>query len=354
MSSKKTVAAAAAAAVAAAAAAAEPAGARVAPRLLRVEDGKEDTVFHWQGLHYTVIHSLNGAALEYVPTYAFDARGMAIEKNSSTAFNNDKLRELFQHLPCLLENPRSTLAEFDRLDRDEHYERPFNDRNEKVESRYVAKLSKRFSLEDETAAELVTTDDLQLFLDGKELPNPYARPRLVFELRAGQEVRVVAPVMLGLGKYNESFSPCTRCFHRYDGEYAPGTVVEQVVGAAGALPPREILHRAAEVLLAKVSAVFSKIHAKPDLDNDEGYIEVDNEDYILGNLMAHALRRYMIAACHMPHLLQHRFLLYYRNLGGKNVHELFFAAHKDLAALLALVQRALRAEDPSGTASGTS
>lgn len=316
-----------------------------APKLLKVEESDELSVFHWQNLHYSVVHSLNGAALEYVPTYAFDVRGMVIEKNTSTSFNNDKLRELFQHLPCMAENPRSTLAEFDRLDAEEYYQQPFNDNRADVEqkgSRYVARLSKKFELEDETAIQLVTTDDLELFLDGKRLENPYRRRRLLFELRTGQQVRAIAPVMLGLGKYHEGFSPCNQAFHRYEGTYAPGTVVEQHISSAGPLPPRELLHRACEVLLAKSSAIFTKIHAKADLDNDEGYIEVENEDYIVGNLMAHTLSRYTVAACHMPHLLMHRFQLYYRNMSGKNVHELFFAAHKDLVALLALIQRALQ------------
>lgn len=314
------------------------------PKLVKVEELEDETVFHWQNLHYTVVHSLNGAALEYVPTYAFDVRSMVIEKNTSTAYNNDKLRELFQHLPCMLENPRSTLAEFSKLKNEEYYQQPFNDKRADVENkgpRYVAKLSQKFSLEDETDTQLVTTDDLELFHNGKKLPNPYKNPRLIFELRAGQEVRAVVPVMLGLGMFNECFSPCNQMFHEYDGEYAPGTVVRQHVSSTGAIPPREILHRACEVLLAKATDLFLKIMSKKDLDNDEGYIEIEGEDYILGNLIAHALSRYMVATCHMPHLLMHRIQLYYRNMQQKNIHELFFSANKDLVALLALIQHAL-------------
>lgn len=314
---------------------------------VELQENKEEFVLEWRGVHYTVLHSINGAAKKYVPMYAFDMRSMYIEKNTSTSFNNDKVREIFQHLPCLIENPRDTLSRVKELDDEERYYRPYNDRNSKVtahsDANYVVRLHKKFELEDENDIELVTTDHLEVYQNDQRIENPYKVRRLVFELCANQEIKVVVPVMLGIGRYNESFTACNQMFHRYEGRYTPDSVVEQVIGTNGQLSEKEVFFRACEVLIQKANEVFTKIEAKADLDNEEGHIEVENEDYTLGNILAHALSRYVVSTCYMTHLLDTSIYLYYHNRDKKNIYEVFFSAHKDLIKMLQTMQRLVEA-----------
>lgn len=298
-------------------------------------------VQEWSGVHYTVLHSICGAAKEYIPIYCFDDRSMIIEKNTSTSFNNDKVREKFKHLPCPIENPRETLDKYNDIDNEEHYERPYSDAaTEKamkgMNQQYVAKLHKKYDeANGDQAIQLVTTDDLEVYANGARLKNPFTTRDLIFELCRGQEIKVVAPVMLGLGKYHESFSSCTRMFQIYEeSEYE----VSMVIGTKGQLSTNEIFYRSCEVLIAKANQVFSDIHAKEDIDNEEGYIVVENEDYILGNLISHCCSHHMISSAHMPHLLQPIVQIYYKNDSNKNIYELFHMAHQDLTKLLTTMQ----------------
>lgn len=302
----------------------------------QLESKEEDEiVLQWRGVHYTVLHSICGAAKEYIPIYCFDDRSMIIEKNTSTSFNNDKVREKFKHLPCLIANPRETLNQFDELDDEERYDKPYNATLKSIDQRYVARLHKRYDESNPRRIQLVTTDDLEIYENGLRVPNPYKEPDLIFELCRGQELKVVAPVMLGLGKHHESFSSCTRMFQTYDKEDEP----QLILGTKGQLSPHEIFHRSCEILLTKANRVFADIHAKEDIDNEEGVIIIENEDYILGNILAHCCSRHLISSCHMPHLLQPIIHLYYHNASNKNIYELLHNAHKDLVALLTTMQQ---------------
>ena len=162
-------------------------------------------VINFQNFKYdsTYLNTIRRILMEYIPTYAFDRKYINITKNTNYQ-NNSQLNLRLSQIPVLgIQTDLLYLDEtrYKNVDYEKEKEKDFPD-----EKRYEVSINVK---NNSTEIINLTTNDFSIFIDGKQIENPYNKkyPLLITRLRQNEEFICNMQAKIRLGILNNIWSP---------------------------------------------------------------------------------------------------------------------------------------------------
>lgn len=254
------------------------------------------------GRDYTrqLMNSIGRIAVTRVPMYAYAKELIDIEEikpetgyHRSAAFNNDMMRLRLSNTPVMNVDPEiSFLHEryWKNIDyADEKREKHKNEKN--IEVMIDAKNSNDDSLENEGDVLHITTNDINVYIDGKK-QKIYSEsyPLLIISLRPKEAFKCSMKAVLGVGINNTCWDACSNfCF---DEETLDGKTIVSFQ-AASQMDEYTLVLRALDYFKIRTDMLKDEIHRMYLQQQKPGkrfQIVLQNEDHTMGEVINYELQ----------------------------------------------------------------
>lgn len=230
----------------------------------------------------TLVNTLRRLALDYIPTYAFSADTIYIEKNSSI-FNNDYMRLRLSQMTIpnimnkiyFLEDKYWKNVDFKNPEREKHPD------DKKILEIYINAHNT-----DGNDVMNVTTEHIKIYEDGIELTDRFDAkyPCLIVQLRPGEMFNCRCVGVLSIGMNNNIWAGGHSFFKEISDHEFNLTIESQ-----GQMDEYEILHKACRILKEKINITKKLIKDKYDspivANTTIIKLELENEDHTLGGVI---------------------------------------------------------------------
>lgn len=221
-----------------------------------------------KGINYGIINTIRRVLLQEIPIYKID--NINIDKNT-TSYTNDYLIE--------------RLEQFDDIQKsDEIYIDKNNEYKYDKQEIYINVKNDNKEIMD------VTTDNIDVYINDKQIKNPYKIKYLLVKLETGQELIMKGTYILGKGLYNAKYTVVNR--EIYD-EISENNYIFGFKSLCE-LSSKEILVKAIEIILIKLENISVMISQKYNdstiNDVEKTVVVLDNEDHTMGNLITAKLQ----------------------------------------------------------------
>lgn len=233
------------------------------------------------------VNSIRRATIDYVPIYGFAPESINIEKNTSL-FNNDYMRlRISQFIIPNIDVPVVFLP-------DKYWKNiNLSDPNREKHPDDKKKLEMYVNAENKTDTVMnVTTKHAQFFEDGKEImPFSDKYPHLIIQLRPKEVFACRAVGVLNVGRNNNIWAAAGNAYHEY--EFENPNKILLTIESQGQIDEFEILRRTCIILKEKVGYVkeyIQKNYNNKTIETGAIKLELENEDYTLGNLINEAFQ----------------------------------------------------------------
>lgn len=233
---------------------------------------------------YTYLNTIRRILMEYIPTYAFDRKYIHISKNTNYQ-NNSQLSLRLSQIPVLgIKTDLVYLDESRYKNIDYLTEKDYSDEKLYEVSINVKNTTKEFIS--------LTTNDFSIFIDGKQIENPYNTeyPLLITRLRPDEEFICNMKAKIRLGILNNIWSPVynTYFINTNKNNY------EFIIHSYGQKTEKELFMQAIDVILDKINN-----RLKNELYNDKNREQKSLTDYIfelkdksIANILTSTLEKY--------------------------------------------------------------
>lgn len=171
---------------------------------------KKRVRFTGNDVRVSIINSLRRAMMDYVPTYAFVPELINITKNTTTSITTDDfIIATVSQLPVLGVDPGIPYLENEYYDEINYSDtnRPKHPTEKNVEL-YINAVN------DTEEPMLITTDNAKCYIDGDEIIM-YKKSFALIKLKKGEELKLHAKAVLGIGEINQIWSPVGICALQY-------------------------------------------------------------------------------------------------------------------------------------------
>lgn len=235
-----------------------------------------------KSVNSSLVNTLRRASYDIVPTYAFPAESIYIEKNTSI-YNNDymKLRLSQLTIPKIenniyyLEDKYWKNIKYDNPEREKHP----NDK--KILEFYV-------NMTNSTKGVLnVTTEHSKTFEDGVEMKDKFDHnyPCLIIKLRPGESFSCRCVGVLGVGKNNNIWAASGNSYF----DQLEENKFKLTLESQGQIDEYDILYKSCIIIKEKLDIIKKLTLEKHDLpeikETTKLSIIFENEDHTMGNLI---------------------------------------------------------------------
>lgn len=230
----------------------------------------------------SLVNTLRRICYDYVPTYAFPAELITIEKNKSV-YNND-------YMKCRLSQMTLPNIKNDIFFLEDKYwfNIDFKDPNRLRHPDDKKVIDIYCNVTNNTNDNInVTTEDIKIFENGDELKNKYDKkfPHLLINLRPSDTFSCKLTSALSIGKNNSIWAAAGNVYF----EELEDKKYKLTVESQGQMDEYEILHKACRILKEKILITKKLLEEKYNKSsNDETKkikIVLDNEDHTLGGII---------------------------------------------------------------------
>lgn len=250
------------------------------PKLILTISGKD--------MHYVIANTLRRVSYDDIPTYAFEF--VNIEHNNTKAFDNDFMRMHLRQMPVY--DIKSNL----------YYLHPkywqnvnYYDKNrEKHESEQLIEATIN-AYNNTNELMNVTTQDMGYYIDGKQVPYPHRNPNepiLLIELLPNQTFKCQMRACLGVGERDSIWFASKDVYYEYNID--DPTKITFTIEGSGQFPEYEVLVKCCRLIKYKLSAIGNEIDTRMKTGEIKPaqtiFIELNNEDHTMGNLINNALQ----------------------------------------------------------------
>lgn len=206
------------------------------------------------------INGIRKTVHDEVPQYGFDPDMMVFTKNT-TVFNNDQLRLRLSMIPIYDVDPQLyTIPEeivYVNYE-DEKREKPLTEK--KVEMYIKGK-------NDSSIIKNITTNDIDMFVDGKKIETTYDKnyPILITRLRQGEEVDIKLVGVINIGRRNALYCPTSTSYMTYEDEKE----ITFKMHSMGQVKEKELIKRGCKNMIQKLEDIREKIEKDPIKEEEE-------------------------------------------------------------------------------------
>lgn len=232
-----------------------------------------------------LVNTLRRLSYDYVPTYAFPANLITIDKNSSI-FDNDYMRLRLSEIT--IPNISNKIAYLnDKYWKNVDYGNP--EREKHPDDNKTLELN--INVTNDTKENMnVTTEYARVFENGVELQKKFDPkfPLLIVQLRPGEFFSCHCVAALGIGKVNHIFSAAGNA---YFDDYVDGKETKYILTleSQGQIDEYEILYKACIAIKEKLGItkeLIKKQYDSPMVKEETMlHLELTNEDHTLGNII---------------------------------------------------------------------
>lgn len=239
--------------------------------------------FDGKTVDHILINTLRRAIINNVPTHAFPAEGIIIEKNTSV-FNNDQMRARLSQLPILntsldleyLQDKYWNNIDYARKDRAVH-------KKEKNIELYVSAVNNDKKNID------ITTNDIKYYEDNEQTKNKYNQkyPIVLIRLRPGDEFKCKMKAMLGIGERNAIWM-AGFAYH----EVVSDKILLHIE-SMGQFDEYEILWKACWSMIKKMSElkkIITETYKETNVPMRKIDMAIDNETHTIAGLLVEKLQ----------------------------------------------------------------
>ena len=238
--------------------------------------------FKGKSVNSTLVNTIRRLCYDYVPTYAFPAELITIEKNNSV-YDNDYMKcRLSQITAPNIKNNVYFLE--DKYWMNIEYKDPNRLRHpddNKVIDIYC-------NITNNTNENMnVTTEHIKIYEDGEELNNKFDKkyPHLLIDLRPKESFSCKLSSALSIGKISSIWSAAGNCYY----EELDNDKFKFVIESQGQMDEYEILHKACRILKEKINLTKKLLDDKYDLpslkNTNKLKLVLENEDHTLGGII---------------------------------------------------------------------
>lgn len=267
-----------------------------------LQQSKLTLLLKGDSVNYALANTLRRLSMEHVPTYAFFADNITIEKNTSVFLNDQWKLKLSQVTipniiikPHFLEDKYWLDVDFRNPERERHPD------DKKLLEMYINVTN--------TTNDIlpVTTEHMKIYEDGIELRDKFDSnyPHLIFELRPNESFSCRCVGVLAIGMTNNIWAASGNSYYEDISESEYKLMIE----SQGQMDEYEILHKSCRVLKDKIKITKKLIEEKYSshpIDNHSIVLEFENEDHTLCNIINDHLqdnKNVVFAGVKKPNLL---------------------------------------------------
>lgn len=253
----------------------------------------------------TLVNTIRRLSYDHVPTYAFPAELITIDKNISV-FDNDYMRlRLSQITIPKISNDIYFLD--DEFWKDINFANP--NRNKHPDDNKILELYINATNDTEENMN-VTTEHVRVFENGVELKGKFDPkfPHLIIQLRPGGAFSCRCVGALSIGKNNHIFSACGNSY--FDNVNDDLNKFHLTLESQGQMDEYEILIKSCLVIKEKLRITKELIVSQYNLpkvkESNDLKVELQNEDHTLGNVINEYLQDHkgvLYAGVAKPNLL---------------------------------------------------
>ena len=253
--------------------------------------------FSGKDINEAVTNTLIRVAIDHIPTYAFNKDAITIEKNTSIYMNN--------HVVGIIEN--ITIPDIDCSIvmlpsiywKDIKYTYDVGDRLRHKEDTHNIEMS--INVTNETNNNLlITTNDMKMYDNGKEIKNGYDRsyPHEILKLRPQEKFICKASAVLGIGKRNNKWTSTANSYHNVY-ENKTGDKINKIrlfISSIGQNDEYTILIKACRFIKIKLKEIKQLVgeifHSLGPKGPKKKYNELilNDEDHTIGNILNNKLQ----------------------------------------------------------------
>lgn len=256
----------------------------------------DDATYKISGSNVTplIINTLRQVIMKELPAYGIYRSGINITKVPAT-IDADGLRAMLMMLPVKKITPKVNFlavkyypyvsGNYGSIKPDSHKEIK-HDPLDDIKLEYVINIAHtgRQKMLD------VTTNDIKIYQDDKEIKNPYDReqPILITRLKRGETFKCQILPNLGIPRLHNCWSSVGTCYFK---ELAENDY-EFVIESLGGMMPDVILDRTCDNIIHKLNFYLQKITEKSDQKNVDTKLtlNLDDEDHTFGAIMTEAFQ----------------------------------------------------------------
>lgn len=234
--------------------------------------------FKGKDINQSVVNALRRVAIANLPVYAFSRTQITIHKNTS-AWTNDVLSLRLSQIPI-----SGIKANFSYLPSVYWKNADFDDKKRLRHEKDNNEVEFYLNVTNDTKEKInVTTNHLQIYINGKKKKMDDKYPSLLIKLKPKQTVSASGHAVLATGELHELYSATKRAYHTYKDD-----TVNKVSGdsdnitlrleSSGQMDEFEILERSCEYLMTRLKII------KETVANEANRLEISQSKKLLQKL----------------------------------------------------------------------
>ena len=244
-------------------------------------------VFRGADLNIKMVNALRRVSMTNIPSYAIPPELIKIETNTTTAFNNDYMRERISQLPVMGVDPEIYFLH-EKHWHNVNYVDPKRDKHEKE-----GVVEYFINAHNNTANTIsVTTNDLIMNVDGKQI-SPYSEkyPILIIKLRPNDRFKCHMKAAFGVGDRHVIWTAARNTYYDeiLDKNEASTGAYKFTIEGNDQANEYELLIRSCKYLIKKVTDlkknIKQKMTSKEIIPTKKINFKLEREDHTLGELI---------------------------------------------------------------------
>ena len=219
-------------------------------------------------INYCMMNSIRQAAIGYIPTYAFDPSKITITHKTGInkpIYDDTYMKCRLSQLPI-----RNINCNVEYLEQQYYKDIDFNDYERHINDDFEIEYFINVKNDKNKMVLNVTTDDIIMKVNGKNIKSDLKVPILLINLRPDQEFECSMKAVLSIGKSNSIFDTCN-CYY----EKITDNKFNLVVESNGQINEYIILKKACDIIINKLKII------EENLKNNEDNIRITDDNVII-------------------------------------------------------------------------
>lgn len=275
--------------------------------------------FELSNINTVIVNTLRRVCYSDIPTFSFDTINV---KENTSIYNNNKISYRIQQLPINI-SPKINILEKkekneSKKDNDDDFAIGLDNFALTNETDYqdekLQNITCYFKLENNTNNIMnITTNEGVYHYKGKKIDPPFHKPVLILKLNPNEKIEFEATSSIDT-EINKSNHSALKIM-----TFKMVNINKYIIDmeSRGQISEKEILIIACKNIIHQLNQIYNELNDKMD---NEGIIEMYNQDHTMGNLIMEGLLKHeniQYATYRMPHPLERKIILQYKVIKGE-------------------------------------
>jgi len=257
--------------------------------------------FKGKDVYPKLINSISRVASTHLPSYAYAKQLITIDENTCVAYDNQYMQLRLSNLPLFNLN-------LDLYHLHDKYWKNINYADQNREKHELEQDIKFYvnATNNTTEMKYVTTNDAQIYIDGKLTTNMYDKkyPILLIKLRPGDKFKCSMSAVLGVGESDAIWRTAVNAYAPYE-----DNIYSLYICGNGQETEFSILTKSCKHIIKRLEDIKKVIQDKvgnEEIKNTENVILIlDGEDHTMGEIINYELQNHqnLISGVSKPDLL---------------------------------------------------